>query len=387
MRARDLIEKRSPAARKLIALRLGADSAEPSALLTAMQSPRVARALEKLCTSAVMWEDLVLLSANPYDVVAEGELVAPALFEESGLIEPCEGGWEVNLDLALAFAPSVPLEFGYAATLLARLDTVALARVARAMEIGPRPSPIDYVLDIAEACTDPTRIQRQLAHLRSADRQPLREALALGELPDGIEQLSADTRPPVVTVDTSEAGSRGLLFRIAQPERGIAERAVVPLETLDRLGDLMDRVKPPPDVVAAPAPRKRSTTSTTRPKPVAVAAPPEPLLAQTPVPTPSWMPDVTPLPGFGPASSGGLRKTPDARASGSGPGRALRAAHVRACVGVVDLESPRLAEAARKDPELGPSVLAVVAGNLVVLHEGVDLRDWVERAAARVGFG
>lgn len=348
-----------------------------------MQNPRVARALEKLCTSPVMWEDLVLLSANPFDPVVPGDLVAPGEFEECGLIEPSGDGWVVNLDLALVYAPSAPLEFGFAATLLARLDPSALQRVARSAEIGPRPSPVDYVLDIAEACTDPQRIMRQLAFLRESDREPLRAALAAGELPAEIDGIAQDTDRPIVGVDPGEAGARGLLFRVAQQTRGVPDRGVVALELQSKLPEWLDLVPPPPEAVAAKpaaARKPRAASGTSGVSRSRAAASPDKLSPAPMTPDPVSVYDDRPaMP---------MRRSEERRVvSASSESRGIRAAHVQAVGGVVDLESPRLAELAQRDPELGESVLSVVASNLVVLKPGVDVRDWVERCVARVGFG
>jgi hypothetical protein len=384
LRARDLIENRSVASRRIIAQRLGCDSSEPSALLEWMQSPRVVKALEKLCTSPVMWEDLVLLSANPYDAVAHGELVEPAVFEECGLIEPNGQGWDVNLDLALAFAPHTPLEFGYAATLLSRLDAPSLARVARSVGIGPRTSPIDYVLDIAEACTNQQNVTRHLAFLRESDREPLREALGQGELPTDIDGIATETPLPLVCVDPGEAGARGLLFRISQDARGVADRGVVALELQATLGEWLDKVRPPPEAVSARAstrrPRAASVSGVSKPR---VAGQSKPDLTPSPAPASPYM---TPSP-IEDRLATPFRRTEERRTLPTDSSRGVRAAHVQAAAGVVDLESPRLAEMARKHPDLSDAVLTIIAENLVVLRPGVDVKEWVDLCAARVGFG
>lgn len=384
IRARDLIENRSVAARRVMAQRLGCETAEPAALLEAMQNPRVVKALEKLCTSPVMWEDLVLLSANPYDTVAHGELVEPSAFEEAGLIEPNEQGWDVNLDLALVFAPHSPLEFGYAATLLARLDAASLARIARSVSVGPRPSPIDYVLDIAEACTNQNSVTRHLAFLRDSDREPLREAVDQGELPTDIDGIANDTTLPLVCVDPGEAGARGLLFRVSQDARGVADRGVVALELQATLGEWLDKVRPPPEAISARAStRKPRATNPTGAAKLRVPGASKPDLTPSPAPSSPYM---TPSP-IEDRLGTPFRRSEDRRNISSDPTRGLRAAHVQAAGGVVDLESPRLAEMARKHPDLREAVLTIIAENLVVLRPGVDVKEWVDLCAARVGFG
>jgi hypothetical protein len=392
VRARAIVEARDTAARRRMAARLGIESAEPASLIAAMQSPRVVAPLQKLCTSAVMWEDLVLLSANPFDPVESGDLVEPRIFEEAGLIESDGSSWQVNLDLALLLVPHHALEFGFCATLLARLDTVSLARVARAVEVGPRPSAVDYVLDIAEAATNEQRILRQLAFLNETDRAALRDALEAGELPTDLDGISVETPMPSVSVDAGAAGQRGLLFRLAQPARGIESRGVVPLETFGRLEAWLERVPPPPEVVAAKpsAKRPRTTGSQARVKQAASPSTRRNAAESTPESVPRVAPSPIPTPSSD-RSHLAVRRSEERRPAhpSTDPelARAARSAQVQPAAGMVDLESPRLARLATRDPDLGEAVLAVLNETFVILREGTDVREWVEAAAARVGFG
>ena len=63
-----------------------------------------------------------------------------------------------------------------------------------------------------------------------------------------------------------------------------------------------------------------------------------------------------------------------------------RTATVASAGALVELDSPRVAEAARRDDELGGDVLELIADTLVVLRAGVDPRDWAERCALRFGL-
>jgi len=64
----------------------------------------------------------------------------------------------------------------------------------------------------------------------------------------------------------------------------------------------------------------------------------------------------------------------------------LRQANVQSIAGVVDLEDPRFAELATRDPELRSAVLEVIKETLVVIRAGFDLQTWAEKAATRFGF-
>jgi len=375
MRAHDIISQLSPRARKALAQALQAEGVTDEALSAAMRAPQLAPLVLKRCGSPVMREDLALLCANPFDPVAPDELIDPDAFVALGMIAEHEGQFYVNRDMAITMTPSMPLEFGFAATMVARLSHADFSELARAMEIGPRTTHVDYILDIAEACVSDAHVMRQLAHLRASEREAIVEAIGNGELPDDIGELSPSAPPPLVSLDDASAGQRGLVFTFADASRGIDERSVILLELLPRVSALMERVPPAPEAAPARTTRRRTTsgsgsrTPTQKPRPVAASVtrdvyeddPP----SRTPTPT----------------------SPPSFRRADTTPTRSAGSASVQAASGVVDLETARNAEIACRDDELNRSILEVVAENLVVLRPGVDIDDWVERAAARLNFG
>ncbi len=369
MRATEVIAAMDAERRAVAARLLAADGSEADQLRAAMRAPTVSDRLRRLCTTSLTREDLALLCANPFDPVAPDEIADAGAFVRIGLLCERDGEYHVNIDMALTAVPDLPLEFGFAATLLARLSPQDLATVGRAMEVGPRPSRVEHLLDLAEACRDESKLMRHVARLRDQDRDPVLVALTQGELPDDIGGVSLDLAPPIVTIETGEAGQRGLLFRVAQPDVGLDARPVVALELTELLIDLLGRVPPAPDTVAAPAPRRRRrTTSYTRPAPVVEDDTPEP------------PPEETLRPGVRrPPPRNPFARTPDTSAG-------QRSVTAIAASAVVDLEELRYAEAALRDKELSPAILEVIAENLVVLREGVDVTEWVERCVLRLGF-
>lgn len=371
MRATEVIAAMDARARGAAAKLIGSEGAEAEHLRAAMRHADVPARLRRICTSSVMKEDLALLCANPFDPVAPDEIADAAAFLRAGLLSERDGEYHVNIDMALTALPDLPLEFGFTATLLARLSPSELASVGRAMEVGPRPSRVDHLLDLAAACSDEAKVMRHVARLREQDRDPVLIALTMGDLPDDLEGFSLEMAPPMVTLETGEAGQRGLLFRVAQPDVGLDARPVVALELAPMLTALMERVPPAPDAVSAPSPRRRRrTTSYTRPAPIVVDDTPEP----------SQAPEETLRPGVRRAAM----RNPFERGADTSAGQ--RTATAVAASAVVDLEEPRYAEAAQRDDELSPAILEVIAENLVVLREGVDVVEWVERCVLRLGF-
>jgi hypothetical protein len=358
MRAADLLAALEPEELDAVADNWGVERRSED-ILTAMRGRAALGTLLGVCRSAMMREDVALLCANPFDAVAGDELVDVQAFLDLGFIAPVGDAFAVNLDLAITLAPALNIEFGFAATLLARLEDDELQAVGRAVEIGPRPSRVDLVLDIAEQFVDEQRLMRQVAFLRASDREVIRDALALGELPDDVSAFDPSADAPMVTLDPGETGRRGVVFWFEDPSRDIDARPVVPLELAATLPALLERVPPPPEVVAARAKQKRERRAPTARKPK-----PDPLLQELGL-------DTAPAP---------------AAVQHEGPHRGLRVQRAADASAVVDLDSARTALAAQKDEELGPAVLDIVAESLVILRAGVDARDWAERAALKLGL-
>lgn len=394
MRAAEIVERRGPEGREALCATLRAASASPSDLVDAMRGPSIVGVFQRACRSVAAREDLGLLVANPWEPAEDEEIGHVPLFERLGLIERDGDLWHVNADMALALVPSTPWEFGYVATLVARLNAEDTKVLSRAVEVGPRPHPIDFVIDASAAAIDPDRVKRHLAHLTEKDREALHQALELGELPDEVSGLSADSAVAHVTLDPGPAGQRGLLFWLAWPDRDDEARPLVALELQSELQQWLDEVPPAPDVERVRA-RKRPTRRTATGRKTSPGAPKGPPKTGRNEATPGPASrSITPGNGIrgivtGPHQQVSMPSGPTLRApfTTTGGSRAIPAASVRPASALVDLESARLAADARRDPELGASVLDIVAETIVVLHDGVDATDWAERCAARLGFG
>lgn len=387
MRATELVQRRSDAARRRISAALEVDGWDLDAIVQAMRSPRVARHIELTCQQPALREDLWLIAANPFDPILPDEVVDADRLLDIGLIEEVAGQFEVNVDFALTLAPLSPVEFGFCATLLARMPSTDLALTARAVEVGPRASMVDYILDIASECINVEAVNRRLAHLRAAERTILEEALALGDLPDSIEGLDSGTARPEVSCELSPAGQRALVFLVGQPARGIARRPVVPLELAESLRDLLVKVPPAPEVDVRRVPTRRRRTRVSEPttrNTQATHRVPLTLTGES-IPLPIALP-LAPAP-FSTPTNDRTTATGERSAVTTVQANALhRYVQGRPAAGVVDLEEPRFAEAARNDAELGAAILEVVAQNLVVLRPGTDVSDWAERAAEKLAF-
>jgi hypothetical protein len=376
MRAAELLTRRSPEARKAIAQMLRCDSVERDTLAAAMRAPTLYDQVLRHCHGSLMREDLALLCANPFDPVESGELSDPELFERLGMIESIgPGQFDINLDMALTLQPHMPLEFGFAATLLSRLDSVSLLTMAKTLGFGPRPNHVDHLLDLAQACQDDNSVMMQVARLNRRERLSILDALDFGELPDDPASVAPDARPPVVTLDPGDAGRRGLVFWLEQEDAGTEKRPVVVLELMPRLQSILDRVPMPPETVSAKAAPKRTRRATgPRTRTTNTEAVPEGYAMPEPV-----SPPIPPMPTF-------RRIDEPIRPPFAGGVATIRAANVQGIAGVIDLEEPRYAELALRDPELRPAMLEVVAETLVIIRHGYDLNEWAERFATRFNF-
>jgi hypothetical protein len=396
MRAAEIVQTRSLTERRRMASLLDAGGSDPESLIQAMRSPRTARCVENHCTTPQMREDVWLIAANPFDAILPDEVVDAEWLQAIGLIERRGRSFVPNIDFALTLVPLSPIEFGFCATLLTRMRSDELARLGRVVDVGPRASMIDYILDIATQCVTEEPAMRRLAHLRISDRQELMDTLALGDLPDSMEGLQNVVDRPQVHLGPGEAGHRGLLFVVDHPARGLHSRAVVPLELVSVLPDLLERVPAAPETEVRRVPTRRKRTRVSDPVGRTQGVHRVPLtLATDPLPLPIALP-------LGQA----VRNTP----TGDGPAQPLeeaaptevvahrasvttvhagalqRKVQGRPAAGVVDLEKPQFAQAAQADDVLRVSILEVVADNLVVLRPGTDVGEWAERAAERLVF-
>jgi hypothetical protein len=380
MRAKEILSQRNSDELRVIAQALRAPAADTDSILHTMRSPEVFARIEKVCESQIMREDFALICANPFDAVEPDELAKPDVFQRIGLIhlDDKDKIYRVNVDLALTCVPRSGVEFGFTATLLARLAPEQLTQVARALEVGPRPSLIDTILDVAAAARDEVRLMQQIAHLNEAKRAVIREALSLGELPDDISDLTPNMGVPLVTLDEGEAGSRGIVFWIDHEERGWDSRPVVGLELLEKLPSILTRVPPPPDVIATRASKPRAPRAASSPKKVVKED------FESPAPTGGLF-----LPGFSVSSLPKPIEVPKKIEENRGPvvnrgGRLARISSVKPASALVEFDAPNLALAAQRDDELSAGILEVIGDQIVILRPGVDAREWSARAATRL---
>lgn len=415
MRAKELVAELEPEELKELASGLGASST-PADVVRAMQASGVYELAARACLSAVMNEDLMLLCANPFDTVSSDELAEPAAFAQIGLIRAVDDDeYAVNLDMALAAAPFCSVEFGFAGTLISRLEPEERAVVAKAMEIGPRPSAIDTILDAAETLVTETTVMKHVAFLKSDDRKVLETALSLGELPDDLENFPLDSSPPLVTLDEGAAGRRGLVYWVSHEASGVDARPVVPLEIAEFLPRILEQVPPPPEVVASKSRRRRP--GTTRRSPTKKEAPSASSAASAPTESVQTSPrardsmstadrsGVTRNPfrsrsadprDSGASSSGVLKPVDPLSGSGSmsafgssgshSPYRLGKVTNIQSASALVDLETAKVANDVMLDDELAASVIEVVADSLVVLKAGVDPNEWAQTCAVRLGL-
>lgn len=455
MRATELLKGCTQEQRRQIAGLLNADDSTIEVLVQTMRSPRVREAALAMCTSPRLVEDLWLVAANPFDPIRDDELHNASLFADIGLIarDSRPGRWRANLDFALTLVRESPVEFGFCATLLARLPSQELVTVARAMEIGPRGSIVDYLLEITAACIDRQRLNDHVAHLRKSQREVIDDALRLGELPNHLDDVSPATPLPTVTLDEGPAGQRGLVFRFVQRGRGIHERPVVPLESMKSLRELLDSVPAPPEAPAArrvsqrkrptpvrdaggsererlastmtdslrtdsvraeslrSEPARSATRSSTygdeaapRTSPRATAPSSTSFTSNTPTgDRPAWpgFAGLSGLPSLNvAAANAAVQQSKSGRSTGSNKRRSddrpalsqsssqrlTRGIQGAPASGLVDLELAKFTEAVRNDDEFNADIVEIIGDNLVVLAPGVDVQDWVERVAEKLGF-
>lgn len=378
MRAAEIIQRRDAAARRAIAQALRLETSDPAALTAQMRGDGIETTMRRMCKSAIMIEDLALLCANPVDPVASDEMARPDVFEQAGFVEAVdETMFEVNLDVALTLIASMPIEFGLTMTLLGRLSSAELSQVARAVEIGPRPSQIDLIVDVAAALGDKRKLMTQVAHLRASDRAVIEEALALGDLPERTTPADARLGPPKVTLEPGEAGARGLVYRFEHAERNIASRPVVPVELREQLAEALRTVPPPPEVVArkAPAPREKRVAPTPRVKSPSESTSPRSRQSAASAPLVGLLPSLD------------ARRT-EARAGVVEAPAPIprRPVQVIPISGFVELESQKAVDQAFRDAELGEAIVDVVGEATVLIRPGVDPHEWAERYALRYGF-
>lgn len=347
MRADELVSALAASQRVQLAKTLKIESSEVSAIVRAMRAENVAEVIKPALRLRSMREDIAALCANPFDPVYGEDVQNLDALCAIGMLGLAEhGGWEVNLDMALALVPSTSLEFGFAVTLLARLSASDFQSTARALGVSPQMNRTEYLLTVAEAMTSQATVDRVMMQLKEEERAVFVSAIELGELPDDISLWSLDIAPPRVKLDFSEAGRRGLLLQIEQPDFGVERRVILPLESADRVEAALESIPAPPPVQTK-AVRRRTTTPAT--KADRVQPPRERLLDFS-----------TPVAPVDPAQ---------------------RRVQVTDASAVVDLRDDRLVRRLRGTPQLLADVAQIVERTRVVLRPGVDAQRWSARAA------
>jgi hypothetical protein len=403
MRALALLQRLSPTALAALASRLEAPSAEVRSLAEGMRSLRVTTRVLEACATQKLQRDLVRICASPLEVMDEAELSAPLTFVELGLLWPSPAGYEVQEELAVALAPNLPGERGCLLTLLARLSAEASHTLGRSLEVGPRATQAEWVLDAAARLRAPEELEARVARLRPADRALLQEALEAAPLPASKVRNPAEAPLPVVTLAEGAAGEQGLLFRVALTPKDGAGRLVVPLELVAQIGAVLERLPAATSAVARRAPR-RSDPSSERSAPRRLESSSErsaeaPIFAffsEAPASAPVQTPVLrrarrgaevfdAPQMHFQQAPQMVYRmvaaQEPELRRAPVLPEGSVT---VRAASAWVRLAGPEEAAAVRRDQVLGPAVLEVSSDGVVVLRAGVDTTAWLEAYVVRI---
>lgn len=266
MRADAVIAALATSQRLNLAKELQASGSDVSSLAAAMRADGLPGIVHAKLRTRALQDDLALLCANPFDPVGEDDVSDVAALCRIGLLSlTSPGSWHVNIDMALTLVPTTSLEFGFAATLLARLSTEDFKSTARALQISPRMNRVEYILALADEMCAATTLTRVLMQLQDEDRQPLRDALDAGELPDAPAGWSSKSLPPVVQLHSSQAGRRGVIVQFAQPSVGTALRVLVPLESMDVLPEILASTPGPPTASAKPV-RRRVVATAAKPE-------------------------------------------------------------------------------------------------------------------------
>jgi hypothetical protein len=403
MRALALLQRLSPTALAALASRLDAPSAEVRSLAEGMRSLRVATRVLEACATQKLQRDLVRICASPLELMDEEELAAPLTFVELGLLWAAPSGYEVQEELAVALAPNLPGERGCLLTLLSRLTPEASHTLGRSLEVGPRATQVEWVLDAAARLRSPEELEARVARLRPADRVLLQEALDAAPLPASKVRNPAEAPLPVVTLAEGAAGEQGLVFRVALTPKDGAGRLVVPLELVAPMGAVLERLPAATSPVARRTPR-RSEPSSERSAP------------RRSEPSSDWSSDApiqaffTEAPASAPVQTPVLRRARRGAEVFEAPQmhfqEAPRMLHrlvaaqepelrrapvlpegsvtVRAASAWVRLAGPEEAAAVRRDHVLGPAVLEISSEGVVVLRAGVDTTAWLEAYVVRI---
>ena len=309
------------------------------ALLRRMRAPEAWGPVAASMDSVDALQELAGVCARPGELLAHDDLRAAASLEAIGLIAASpDGRWAVNEDLALALVSSFPVEHGYAATLAARMADDDLRVFARALEVSPQTNRIDWVLAIAHAWVDRTRIRRKIATLSDDERAGLRQALDAGVLPD-VGPWTLETTLPTVHADRARP-TQGLLTNYAHEAAEVAPRGLLPLEALQTVAEALESL--PAIEATARRTRTRAPARATRTRPADPSPPTAPVNVSEP--------DV-------------------------------RTVQVVSASAIVDLGGEAQARTLRENWELWSEVALSIDRRRVALKPNVDVATWTQRAA------
>lgn len=351
MRADELVRTLAASQRALLAKTYQADSSEVATLVQAMRAENVAEVLAPIVRRKKLAADIASLCANPFDPVYDGDVSDMDSLASIGLVcRGDDGGWQVNIDLALALVPSIALEFGFALTLLARLSPSDFQSTARALGVSPQMNRTDYLLAVADAMCSQATLERVIMQMREEERAVLASALEEGELPDDLSSWSPELALPRVTLHSSEAGRRGVLLSYAQISFGVASRPLLPLESVEAVEDALANIPAPPPLQTKPGRRRAQPAQ----RPQEGAAPKAVLLDFS---TPAF-------------------EAPPAHS---------RQVTVVESSGVVELQDEAMVQRLRDLPQLYDGVARVFERTRVLLRPGVDSHRWSEQAALLLG--
>lgn len=359
MRADELVRALTVSQRAQLAKVFKITSNDVPEIVRAMRAEGVVDVLKSALRLRSVREDVAALCANPFDPVYPEDVQDIDALCAIGLLGLADdGGWAVNLDLALALVPSTSLEFGFALTLLARLTSSDFQATARALGVSPQMNRTEYLLAVADAMTSVNSVQRTVMQLNDEQRSVLVTAIEAGELPDDISQWSLDFAAPKVTLHSSEAGRRGLILQFEQAGFGVTPRPVLPLESAERVEDALATIPAPPPMKTKAERRRAPVATKPTPKPGRQR---ERLLDFS---TPAAL-----SPASSPSSFADREALPERRVQ------------VLDASAVIDLRDDSLVRRLRSTPELLADVAKIIERTRVVLRPGVDAKRWSARVA------
>lgn len=370
MRANEILAKQNNASLAKMNKLLGFGRQSRSDLVKAMGNEEIFERIVEMIIEPIDLEDFFILISNPFDSIHSSELNDPNLLESLGVIYRKNkiDNFQINLDIAIASAQQTPFEFGFASTLIARLDHKSLHTVRKGLGVGVRVNFVDQVLAIAENTLERSLIMRNIALLNQNERDELNVAIKAGVLPDDIQTIGIDAELPVVELAPGRLGKKGFVFIVSQPNI-LEKRPVVAFQLLDRLPQILEEVP-------LSKSHSRSYHQDTIPKRSYTRSSPQNKRRKSkpkiPVKTVK-------------TSHGFLAVMPGISESEVKVAQVLsRVANIQNASAILDLEKSELRKEVLENNYLKPDIIDTVGETQIILREGVDPDIWIEKCTFRL---